>query len=130
MRVCCPQVPRDGAESVDPYLKLYLLPDPDKETKRKTRIARKTLSPTFNETVSPAPLTLALPPHPSPAPQFCFTVPEGRLPRSGLQVSVWDASVLFAKRCLATTAISLHRLGAAGPEGVSRWYDLCEPEAR
>ena len=47
------QVPRDGVESADPYVKLYVLPDPDKVTKRKTKIAQRTLSPTYNETVSP-----------------------------------------------------------------------------
>ena len=45
-------VPREGAESIDPYIKLYLLPDPTKATKQKTKIARKTLNPTYNETVS------------------------------------------------------------------------------
>ena len=46
------QVPRDGTESTDPYVKLYLLPDPAKATKKKTKIARKTLNPTYNEVVS------------------------------------------------------------------------------
>ena len=45
-------VPREGAESIDPYVKLYLLPDRNKATKQKTKIARKTLNPTYNETVS------------------------------------------------------------------------------
>ena len=45
-------VPREGEESTDPYVKLYLLPDPHKTTKKKTKIARKTLNPTYNETVS------------------------------------------------------------------------------
>ena len=46
------QVPRDGRENADPYVKLYLLPDHSKETKRKTTVAKRTLSPTYNETVS------------------------------------------------------------------------------
>lgn len=44
-------VPREGAESIDPYVKLYLLPDPNKTTKKKTKVARKTLNPTYNEMV-------------------------------------------------------------------------------
>ena len=36
----------------DPYVKLYLLPDPMKVTKRKTKIVKSTFHPTFNEIVS------------------------------------------------------------------------------
>ena len=46
------QVPREGMESADPYVKLYLLPDADKITKQKTKVARRTLHPTYNEQVS------------------------------------------------------------------------------
>nr|XP_005159362.2 phosphatidylinositol 4-phosphate 3-kinase C2 domain-containing subunit alpha isoform X1 [Danio rerio]XP_005159363.2 phosphatidylinositol 4-phosphate 3-kinase C2 domain-containing subunit alpha isoform X1 [Danio rerio] len=38
----------DGADP-NPYVKTYLLPDPHKTSKRKTKIARKTRNPTFNE---------------------------------------------------------------------------------
>ena len=37
---------------MDAYIKLYLLPDAEKTTKQKTKIVRKTLAPTYNETVS------------------------------------------------------------------------------
>ena len=36
----------------DPYVKTYLLPDPTKQTKRKTKIVHKTTHPTYNEMVS------------------------------------------------------------------------------
>jgi phosphatidylinositol-4-phosphate 3-kinase len=35
-----------------PYVKIYLLPDPDKLTKRKTKIVKLTTHPTYNEVVS------------------------------------------------------------------------------
>uniref|UniRef100_A0A1A8CKU6 Phosphatidylinositol 4-phosphate 3-kinase C2 domain-containing subunit alpha n=1 Tax=Nothobranchius kadleci TaxID=1051664 RepID=A0A1A8CKU6_NOTKA len=41
-------VAEDGTEP-NPYVKTYLLPDPHKTSKRKTKITRKTRNPTFNE---------------------------------------------------------------------------------
>ncbi|XP_063053726.1 phosphatidylinositol 4-phosphate 3-kinase C2 domain-containing subunit alpha [Engraulis encrasicolus] len=38
----------EGADP-NPYVKTYLLPDPHKTSKRKTKIARKTRNPTYNE---------------------------------------------------------------------------------
>ncbi|XP_067863751.1 phosphatidylinositol 4-phosphate 3-kinase C2 domain-containing subunit beta [Heptranchias perlo] len=39
---------QDGTDP-DPYVKIYLLPDPQKTSKRKTKMARKTCNPTYNE---------------------------------------------------------------------------------
>ena len=46
------QIPVSGTSTANPYVKLYLLPDPYKSTKRKTKVTKKTLHPTYNETVS------------------------------------------------------------------------------
>ena len=35
----------------DPYVKMYLLPDKSKHSKRKTDVKQKTLNPVFNETM-------------------------------------------------------------------------------
>ena len=35
----------------DPYVKIYLLPDKSKHSKRKTEIKKKTLNPVYNETL-------------------------------------------------------------------------------
>ena len=40
----------DGTDP-DPYVKTYLLPDPYHSTKRKTKVVRKSLHPTYNEMV-------------------------------------------------------------------------------
>lgn len=47
-----PQPPLQDGNDPDPYVKTYLLPDPQKTTKRKTKVARKTCNPTYNEMVS------------------------------------------------------------------------------
>ncbi|XP_057702074.1 phosphatidylinositol 4-phosphate 3-kinase C2 domain-containing subunit beta isoform X2 [Corythoichthys intestinalis] len=39
---------QDGTDP-DPYVKVYLLPDPQKTSKRKTKAARRTCNPTYNE---------------------------------------------------------------------------------
>ncbi len=46
------QAPREGMETADPYVKVYLLPDLQKTTKQKTKIAKRTLNPTYNQQVS------------------------------------------------------------------------------
>uniref|UniRef100_A0A8B9RMF0 Phosphatidylinositol-4-phosphate 3-kinase, catalytic subunit type 2 beta n=1 Tax=Astyanax mexicanus TaxID=7994 RepID=A0A8B9RMF0_ASTMX len=47
-RLTC--TPRGSSiNSDDPYVKLYLLPDPQKTSKRKTKAARRTCNPTYNE---------------------------------------------------------------------------------
>jgi len=40
-----------GSELPSPYVKTYLLPDPEKVTKRKTKIIKDTTHPTYNELV-------------------------------------------------------------------------------
>lgn len=45
------QQPLQDGTDPDPYVKLYLLPDPMKMSKRKTKAARRTCNPTYNEMV-------------------------------------------------------------------------------
>ncbi len=45
------QQPLQDGTDPDPYVKLYLLPDPQKISKRKTKAARRTCNPTYNEMV-------------------------------------------------------------------------------
>ena len=41
-----------GGQKPSPYVKVYLLPDPSKVTKRKTKVVRRNCHPTFMEMVS------------------------------------------------------------------------------
>ena len=41
-----------GGQEPSPYVKVYLLPDPSKLTKRKTKVVRRNCHPTFMEMVS------------------------------------------------------------------------------
>lgn len=47
----CSQMPVSATNTANPYVKVYLLPDPYKMTKKKTKVVKKTLHPTYNETV-------------------------------------------------------------------------------
>ena len=49
--VMCVLVQARSAELPSPYVKTYLLPDPEKQTKRKTKIIKSAVHPTFNEVV-------------------------------------------------------------------------------
>ncbi|XP_018428745.1 PREDICTED: phosphatidylinositol 4-phosphate 3-kinase C2 domain-containing subunit beta-like [Nanorana parkeri] len=42
-------LPLQDTNEPNPYVKMYLLPDPQKTTKRKTKVAKKTCNPTYNE---------------------------------------------------------------------------------
>jgi len=45
------QGPTSNGEAPNPYVKLYLLPDPMKQTKKKTKISKNSFNPTYNEMV-------------------------------------------------------------------------------
>jgi hypothetical protein len=79
----------------DAYAKLYVLPDPDKRTKRKTRVATPaSAAPTWNET-------------------FVFAVAAGDKDDRTLECSVWDAGLVGDHACLGRVAIPLSALSAA-----------------
>ena len=41
----------ESGDRLNPYVKLYLIPDPIKTTKRKTKVVNSSFHPTYNEMV-------------------------------------------------------------------------------
>ena len=123
-------MPRDGSDTLDPYVKLYLLPDPKKASKQKTKIARKTLNPTYNQMVIDISLgnrslpslspshPLSLPPSLPSLSQFYYSIKSDSLTDHCLQLSVWDASSLLSKECLGCVLIELTN------KELSTWFEL------
>ena len=97
--------PRRIQGTADPYVKSYLLPDSNKSTKRKTRVARKNLNPTYNQTLT-------------------YTMPLSELQQKVLQVTVWDNDAMGVNVYLGGVNIypATHDL----TQEVTRWYELKE----
>ncbi|KAK3101653.1 hypothetical protein FSP39_005228 [Pinctada imbricata] len=86
-----------------PYVKTYLLPDPDKQTKRKTKIIKHSTHPTYNEII-----------------EYKLSLDEIRT--RTLQVSVWDHDMLKENNCLGAVYIKLRELDLS--KEVTQWYKL------
>lgn len=96
---------RNTTYLADPYVKLYLLPDPIKATKLKTKIARKTLNPTFNETL-------------------LYSIPEHEVRQRHLQVTVLDHENVGENEFLGGLIIDLSQ--AELKTSVARWFTLTD----
>ncbi|RVE72868.1 hypothetical protein OJAV_G00043190 [Oryzias javanicus] len=100
---------QDGTDP-DPYVKLYLLPDPQKMSKRKTKAARRTCNPTYNEML------------------VYERIPRGDLDQRVIHLRVLSDGAFWENTLLGETFIPLtrlvpgqhwvdwHRLGGAGSD--------------
>ncbi|XP_011689856.1 PREDICTED: extended synaptotagmin-2 isoform X1 [Wasmannia auropunctata] len=94
----------------DPYVKLYILPDKHKETKRKTAVIKDNCNPTFDE-------------------QFEYIVSQGELNTRVLEVSVCTQKGWLSTGSNVMGQIHL-KLGEINTsKTVTSWYDL-QPEIK
>ncbi|XP_064095355.1 LOW QUALITY PROTEIN: extended synaptotagmin-2-B-like [Macrobrachium nipponense] len=98
------QKEEDG-ELPDPYVKLYLLPDRSKDSKRKTDVIKDDCNPKFDE-------------------RFEYSVSPNELTHRRLEVSVINKKgLLFLQRSSTMGQIHLD-CGLLDAEKVTQWYDL------
>ncbi|XP_043858749.1 phosphatidylinositol 4-phosphate 3-kinase C2 domain-containing subunit beta isoform X2 [Dromiciops gliroides] len=94
---------QDGNDP-DPYVKIYLLPDPQKTTKRKTKVARKTCNPTYNEML------------------VYDGIPKGDLQQRDLQLSVLSEQGFWENVLLGEVHIRLRELDLTQEK--MGWFEL------
>lgn len=117
-----PQPPLQDGNDPDPYVKTYLLPDPQKTTKRKTKVARKTCNPTYNEMVNGTGDGFGASPRAAVAERFCPRcvpqlvydgIPRGDLEQRELRLSVLSEEGFWENILLGEVGIRLRDLDLA-----------------
>jgi len=93
----------EGSINPNCYAKTYLLPDPLKQTKRKTRIVRQNCNPSFMELV-------------------VYRLPKEALKGLTLQVSIWHSELVQYKACMGAALISLEQIDWS--KETTSWYPL------
>ncbi|NP_001121032.1 synaptotagmin-like protein 3 [Rattus norvegicus] len=96
----------DKRRKCNPYVKTYLLPDRSSQGKRKTRVQKNTLDPTFEETLK-------------------YQVDPAQLATRRLQVSVWHLGTLARRVFLGEVILPLATWDFEGSAAQNaRWYPL------
>lgn len=93
----------EGSIPPNCYAKTYLLPDPNKQTKRKTRVIRQNCHPTFMELI-------------------VYKIPYEILKRLTLQVSIWHSEIVQYKAFMGAALIKLDKIDFS--KETTSWYPL------
>ncbi|GAV03979.1 hypothetical protein RvY_14332-2 [Ramazzottius varieornatus] len=94
-----PAMDHDGFS--DPYVKIYLKPDPLKKTKNKTNVKKRTLNPEFNQ-------------------EFTYPIKLGDLLKKTLEVTVWDRDYGKANDFIGGVQLGINSKG----EKLKHWYEM------
>ncbi|EEB18657.1 conserved hypothetical protein [Pediculus humanus corporis] len=95
----------DPTNIPDPYVKLYLLPERNKDSKRKTEAIKDNCNPVYEQ-------------------QFEYIISPGELSNRQLEVSVATRKKLFSSssNCMGQVLINLNELNLS--ETTTEWFDL------
>ena len=99
-------MPRRLQGLTDAFVRIRILPDPLNYFKRKTKICRKTLNPTFNETL-------------------VFDADWALLRKRVMQITVWDSSNTMEKEFLGGINFYLSTFDVKKPVA-STWFPLTD----
>ncbi|KAH0548839.1 hypothetical protein KQX54_003099 [Cotesia glomerata] len=100
--------PRSNGQPRNPYAKVYLLPDRNEMSKRRTKTLANTNDPKWNET-------------------FDYNIRKSELKRKWLEVSVWDFTIHEANDFLGEAILELNNLNEKSPW---LWQNLVPHEER
>ena len=90
-------------EEPNSYVKVYLHPDPTKQTKRKTKVVKRNCNPSFMEMLE-------------------YRIPRDVVTCRTLQATVWDNSQFQENMFLGSATLRLDQVDLAS--GEEKWYKL------
>lgn len=102
---CANLVAMDTNGYSDPYVKCYLLPDPSKKTKRRTKVKKKNLNPEFNQT-------------------FAYKIPHNELAKRTLEITVWDHDVGTSNDFIGGVHMGIRSKGSL----LKQWFETLKDQ--
>ncbi|KAA0192500.1 hypothetical protein HAZT_HAZT001900 [Hyalella azteca] len=95
----------DDGELPDPYVKIYLLPDRSRDSKRKTDVIKDSCSPVYDERIE-------------------YAISPNELTQRTLEVSVVNKKGFFHLQKSSVMGQVKIDCGLLNPQDITNWYDL------